>query len=216
MNKIDYYRMFEDIMSKDTGCDKKVMLHCCCAPCASSCIEKLTSCYDITALYYNPNITDSDEYDKRFNELKKLLELMPLEHGAACIGADYDKRVFFDAVKGYESCKEGGERCFICYELRLREAARMAIEQSCDYFATTLTLSPLKNAGIINEIGFKLEKEYGVSYLPSDFKKRDGYKRSIELSKEYGLYRQNYCGCVFSKNVSENFLKENQKNTCKS
>lgn len=177
----------------------RLLLHSCCAPCSSYCLEYLTEHFEITDFFYNPNIFPEEEYRHREEELQRLIAQMPLKHAVTFLPGNYDPKEFFEAVKGLEHVPEGGERCFICYELRLREAARLAAEGNYDYFTTTLTISPLKNAEKLNEIGRKLSAEYGVAFLPSDFKKRNGYKRSIELSKEYDLYRQNFCGCVYSK-----------------
>ena len=176
-----------------------LLLHSCCAPCSSYVLEYLSEYFRITDLYYNPNIEPADEYDKRAEELERLIGEMPLKNPVEFIRAPYDPKVFHEAVKGLEKVPEGGERCFICYELRMREAAAMARERGFDYFTTTLSISPLKNAQKINEIGERLAEEYNVKHLPSDFKKRGGYARSVELSAEHGLYRQNYCGCVYSK-----------------
>ena len=178
---------------------KKILLHSCCAPCSSYVIEYLTNYFDLGILYYNPNISPEEEYIKRVNELQRLISEMPLKNEVKFIEGRYEPHKFYEAVRGYEKAPEGGERCFICYEMRMREAAIMAKELGYDYFTTTLTISPLKNAAKINEIGQDLEREYNVKHLPSDFKKNNGYKRSIELSKEYDLYRQNFCGCVFSR-----------------
>ncbi len=204
----NYSLELEKILKNTENKGKKLFLHSCCAPCSSYVLEYLRGFFQITVFYYNPNITEQEEYLKRMAEQKRLIEefnrqllegevsgyLIKVEEG------DYPKGLFFEAVKGLEQCKEGGERCFVCYELRLRRTAEQAKEAQADYFTTTLTISPLKNAGKINEIGERLSKEYGVLFLPSDFKKKNGYKRSVELSKEHGLYRQNYCGCVFSRN----------------
>jgi hypothetical protein len=176
-----------------------LLLHSCCAPCSSYCIEYLSQYFAITVFYYNPNIYPDDEYYKRVEEQKRFIEEFPAEHPVDVIEGDFDKDSFYDIARGYEDCPEGSERCFRCYELRLRESARKAAELSKDYFTTTLTISPMKNAAKLNETGMRLEEEYGVRYLCSDFKKKDGYKRSIELSGEYGLYRQDYCGCVYSR-----------------
>lgn len=168
-------------------------------------MEYLRQYFDITVLYYNPNITEREEYEKRAAEQKRLIREMNEEADGDCknrILAEegrYDPERFFAAAKGLELVPEGGERCFKCYEIRLREAARIAREQGFDYFTTTLTISPLKNADKLNEIGNRLAEEYGVAFLPSDFKKKNGYKRSVELSEKYGLYRQDYCGCVFQR-----------------
>lgn len=174
---------------------KKLLLHSCCAPCSSACLEKLKEKMDITVFFYNPNMDSQMEYEKRASEQKRLC----IEFSIPCKVTPFDKNDFLEVISGLESEREGGKRCFSCYELRLRKTAEYAKLNGYDYFATTLTLSPLKNAQKLNEIGFKLESELGVKYLPSDFKKEGGYLRSIELSKENGLYRQSYCGCEFSK-----------------
>lgn len=174
---------------------KKLLLHCCCAPCASSCLERLKDFFDITVLFYNPNI-ERAEYFKRLEELKKLIA----ETGwASLLDSEYSDSEFYEKVKGLEKEKEGGKRCEVCFDLRLTKTRDLAEKHGFDFFATTLTLSPLKNAELINEIGFKLQEGNRTKYLPSDFKKRGGYQRSLELSKEYNLYRQNYCGCAFSR-----------------
>lgn len=180
----------------------KLLLHSCCAPCSSYVLEYLSNYFKITVFYYNPNIYPESEYTKRILEQQTLIAEMKTQHPVSFIAGSYDKERFYEMAKGLEHLKEGGERCFRCYELRLRESVKLALEGGFDYFATTLSISPLKNAAKLNEIGMRLAKEYGVSYLPSDFKKKNGYKRSIELSKKYGLYRQDYCGCEFSVAVS--------------
>lgn len=177
----------------------RLLLHSCCAPCSSYVIEYLSQYFEITVFYYNPNISMEEEYKKRVAEQQRFIKEFPAKHKVSFIEGDYDTSVFYNTVKGYERCKEGGERCFLCYELRLRETARRAVAGEFDYFTTTLTISPLKKSVKLNEIGYNLGMEYGVGYLLSDFKKKEGYKRSIELSKEYDLYRQNYCGCVYSR-----------------
>lgn len=177
----------------------RLLLHSCCAPCSSYVIEYLSQYFEITVFYYNPNISMEEEYKKRVAEQQRFIKEFPAKHKVSFIEGDYDTSVFYNTVKGYEKCKEGGERCFLCYELRLRETARRAVEGEFDYFTTTLTISPLKKSVKLNEIGYNLGMEYGVGYLLSDFKKKEGYKRSIELSKEYDLYRQNYCGCIYSR-----------------
>lgn len=176
-----------------------LLLHSCCAPCSSYCLEYLSRYFSITVFYYNPNITFQEEYRRRVLEQKRFIEAFPAENQIRFQEGPYEPERFFQMAKGMEHLPEGGERCFGCYEMRLREAAALAREKGYDYFTTTLSISPLKNAGKINEIGRKLEEEYGVSYLYSDFKKKNGYKRSIELSKEYELYRQDYCGCDYSR-----------------
>ena len=177
----------------------RLLLHSCCAPCSSYVIEYLSQYFEITVFYYNPNISMEEEYKKRVAEQQRFIKEFPANHKVSFIEGDYDTSVFYNTVKGYEKCKEGGERCFLCYELRLRETARRAVAGEFDYFTTTLTISPLKKSVKLNEIGYNLGMEYGVGYLLSDFKKKEGYKRSIELSKEYDLYRQNYCGCIYSR-----------------
>ena len=179
-----------------------LFLHSCCAPCSSYVLEYLRQYFRITVFYYNPNITEDEEYRKRVAEQKRLIEAYNVEkpkQQIQVIEGDYEPNRFFEMAKGMEECPEGGERCFACYALRLSETAKRAKAGDYDYFTTTLSISPLKNAAKLNEIGEKLAEEYGVAWLPSDFKKREGYKRSIELSKEYGLYRQDYCGCVYSR-----------------
>ena len=180
----------------------RLLLHACCAPCSSYCLEYLARFFGITVLYYNPNITNAEEYQKRAAELVRLTEEMPLERPVKVIIADHDPESFYSIAKGLESVPEGGARCFKCYRLRLEYAAKYAAEHNFDYFCTTLSISPLKNAEKLNAIGEELSGIYGIKWLPSDFKKRGGYQRSIELSKQYGLYRQNYCGCEYSKNKS--------------
>lgn len=176
-----------------------ILLHSCCAPCSSHCIEYLSQYFRVTVFYYNPNISYEEEYRKRVEEEKRFIKEFPTKYPVEFVEGDYDTSKFYDMAKGLEKCPEGGERCFKCYELRLRETAKLAKEKGFDYFTTTLSISPLKSSLKLNEIGLKLEEEYGMKYLLSDFKKKNGYKRSIELSKEYNLYRQNFCGCVYSR-----------------
>ena len=177
-----------------------LFLHSCCAPCSSYVLEYLSAFFRITVFYYNPNIYPAEEYGKRVEEQKNLIEKLPSVYPIEFVEGAYDKERFYEMARGLEQVPEGGERCFRCYELRLRETARLAAERGFDYFTTTLTISPLKNAAKLNEIGGLLGEEYQTVWLPSDFKKKNGYKRSIELSKEYNRYRQDYCGCVFSVN----------------
>lgn len=174
----------------------------CCAPCSSYCLEYLSKYFDITVYFYNPNISISDEYNYRLSEEKRLVSLMPFEHPVKVVEGEYLPKDYFEYVKGLENEPEGGKRCEKCFRLRLEFSARYAKEHGFDYFTTTLTISPLKNAQLLNSIGAELAEKYGIPWLYSDFKKREGYKRSIILSKEYDLYRQNYCGCVFSKRDS--------------
>jgi hypothetical protein len=210
MNQRNYQRELDKILEEgiERGGDiPTLFLHSCCAPCSSYVLEYLCTYFRITVFYYNPNISSSPEYQKRLEEQKKLIDAYNREKKGYPIlveEGDYEPEKFFAAARGYEDCREGGERCFRCFELRLRKTALRAKEAGADYFATTLTISPLKNAQKLNEIGEMLGEEYGIRWLPGDFKKRNGYKRSIELSKEYELYRQNYCGCIFSLRDSQN------------
>lgn len=192
-----------DMITAGLGGRKTLLLHGCCAPCSSYVLEYLTEYFDISLLYYNPNIFPETEYLKRVEEVKRLLSEMPLKSSVKLIEGRYEPQEFFAVSKGLEDAPEGGERCFKCYRLRLEEAARKAKEGGFDYFTTTLSISPHKNADKLNEIGEELEKQYGVKYLYADFKKKNGYKRSIELSRIYGLYRQDYCGCGFSRRQRE-------------
>lgn len=201
MNKINYSKETEKIIEANKREQKlpSLLLHGCCAPCSSACLEYLNKYFDITLFFYNPNILPRAEFDKRLLEAKRLINEMPFENDVKIIDGEYDYSRFLDIARGLESVPEGGERCFKCYALRLEETARLAKELGFDYFCTTLSISPLKNSQKINEIGFKIADKYGVKWLPSDFKKKEGYKRSIELSRQYNLYRQNFCGCVYSK-----------------
>ena len=176
----------------------KLLLHSCCAPCSSYVLEYLSEYFEITVFYYNPNIFPESEYTKRILEQQMLIQDMKFRHPVSFLAGNYERERFYEIARGLEHLKEGGERCFKCYEIRLEEAARVAKEIDYDYFTTSLSISPMKNAEKLNEIGIKIAKRYGLEYLQSDFKKKNGYKRSIELSKEYGLYRQDYCGCEFS------------------
>ena len=189
-------KKIEELQKK--GKIPSLLLHSCCAPCSSYVLEYLSEYFNITVLYYNPNIFPPEEYGKRVDEQRMLIEKMPAKHPVTFLEGTYDREHFYSMANGLEDVKEGGIRCFRCYELRLREAARVAKEGNFDYFTTTLSISPLKNAEKLNEIGIRLGEEYDVPYLISDFKKRDGYKRSTQISREYGLYRQDYCGCEFS------------------
>ncbi len=192
-----------------------LFLHSCCAPCSSYVLEYLSEYFSITVFYYNPNIYPDEEYYKRVEEQKQFIRRFNENnrnfHKISFVEGNYDKDKFYEMAKGLEQIPEGGERCFGCYELRLREAAEYAKELGMDYFTTTLSISPMKNAEKLNEIGEKLAKEYGIQYLTSDFKKKNGYKRSTELSREYGMYRQDYCGCVFSLREREQQKQERQK-----
>lgn len=176
-----------------------LLLHACCAPCSSACLEYLSSFFNITVFFYNPNISPKAEFDKRLAEERRLITEMLPDKNINVIEGTYNYNDFLDAIKGLENAKEGGERCFKCYRLRLEKTAQLANEMKFDYFCTTLSISPLKSAQKINEIGFETAEKFCVKWLPSDFKKKEGYKRSVELSKQLHLYRQNFCGCVFSK-----------------
>ena len=177
----------------------RLLIHGCCAPCSSYCLEYLSQYFSITLYFYNPNIFPESEYSLRSEEVRRFISEMDFKHPVDFVEGKFDPKEFYDAVKGYENEKEGGERCFRCYRLRLESTAKLAKEMGFDYFTTTLSISPLKRADKINEIGEEIAEIYQVRHLPSDFKKKNGYKRSTELSKEHGLYRQDYCGCVFSK-----------------
>lgn len=197
MEKINYQRRLDELLKNLNG-TPRLLLHSCCAPCSSYCLEYLSRYFAITVLYYNPNISPEEEFRKRAEEQRRLVSELKTDNPVRLIIGDYDPEEFFSAVKGLEQCAEGGERCFVCYRLRLKKAAEYASENGFDYFCSTLSISPLKNAQKLNEIGEELSRIYKVPNLPNDFKKKGGYQRSIELSKEYGLYRQNYCGCIFS------------------
>lgn len=201
MNKPNFDRQMQDIVATFGGSRKRLLLHACCAPCSSACLEKLKDYFDITVFFYNPNIEDV-EYFKRKAELARFIA----ETGwANMVDCDHDTSAYYSAVKGLEDCPEGGKRCAECFRLRLERTAREAKKGNYDYFTTTLTISPLKNAQLINAIGQEVAAAEGATWLPSDFKKREGYLRSCTLSKEHNLYRQNYCGCIFS-------LRDAQKN----
>lgn len=235
--KRNYQKEMEEVIRKQQNQDSvpTLLLHSCCAPCSSYVLEYLSKYFRITVLYYNPNIYPPEEYWKRVEEQKNFISKFsertmeeredidgqPSEYDSgesqktACtfhpidfVEGSFKQDRFYEVVKGLEDVPEGGERCFLCYEMRLREAAKYARQHHLDYFTTTLSISPLKNAQKLNEIGERLAGEYGVSFLCSDFKKKDGYKRSVELSKEYGMYRQDYCGCVFSKREREQQEKQ--------
>lgn len=202
---VNYQKKLEKILEelKEKGRVPRLFLHSCCAPCSSYVLEYLSEYFEITVFYYNPNISPEEEYRKRVEEQRRYIETREFMHPVTLIEGKYCPEKFFEMAKGFERVPEGGERCFRCYRLRLEETARMALEGGYDYFTTTLTISPLKNAEKLNEIGRELSELYEVPVLPSDFKKKNGYQKSIQLSREYGLYRQNYCGCVFSKREME-------------
>lgn len=198
--KQNYQRLLDQtiLQLQEQGRVPRLLLHACCAPCSSYVLEYLSAYFLITVFYYNPNIYPDEEYNKRVAEQKAFIERFPAKHPISFVEGDFDKKRFYEVTKGLEKEPEGGKRCQQCFCLRLEETAKLAKEMQMDYFTTTLSISPMKNAQMLNEIGGALAKDYGISYLYSDFKKREGYKRSVELSKEYGMYRQDYCGCVFS------------------
>lgn len=213
--KVNYQKELDKTIDKITreGVIPTLFLHSCCAPCSIYVLKYLSDYFKITIFYYNPNISPEDEYRERVREQIRLINEMPVKNKVEFMEGRYEPEVFYEMAKGMEDIPEGGERCFKCYELRLREAAVIAKDRGFDYFTTTLSISPLKNAAKLNEIGLKLEEEYNIKYLLSDFKKKEGYKQSVELSKEYNLYRQNYCGCAFSKR--EALLREETVNNSK-
>ena len=210
LQKINYQKQLDELLAKTENCSPKpkLLLHSCCAPCSSYVLEYLSRYFHIILFYYNPNISPKQEFEKRTNELKRLVCEMPLDDKPEIIVGEYHPEEFYAIAKGFEDIPEGGERCFRCYRLRLEKAAQLAKKLGADYFTTTLSISPYKNAQKLGEIAAELGEIYGVKALPSDFKKREGYKRSIELSAQYGLYRQDYCGCVFSK--AERDKKKNE------
>ena len=208
VQKVNYQKELEKLL-KNLEREQRVptlLIHSCCAPCSSYALEYLSQYFKITVFYYNPNIYPESEYTKRILEQQKLIHDMNLKYSVSFLAGKYEKEKFYAVAEGMEHLKEGGARCVKCYELRLTEAARQAAAGGFDYFTTSLSISPMKNARKLNEIGVRVGQEYGVEYLVSDFKKKNGYKRSIELSKEYGLYRQDYCGCEFSMREREERL----------
>ncbi len=212
MQKVNYQLMLDSEITKivNSGVKPSLLLHVCCAPCSGYVLEYLCSFFDITLFCYNPNISPEKEYRYRVEEVKRLISEMPCAKAVKFVEGEYDTDSFLKIAKGYENEDEGSERCFSCYRLRLGRSARFAAENGFDYYTTTLSISPYKNAEKLNTIGSELGEKYGVKYLFSDFKKKNGYKRSIELSAEYGLYRQDYCGCVFSKAAAERKKEQNK------
>lgn len=199
--KVNYQIEMERVLREiqKAGVRPRLLLHSCCAPCSSYVLETLNPTFDIGVFYYNPNIAPADEYQRRVDEQARLAAELPHAGRIEVIRGDYCPEAFYEAVRGHEDDPEGGERCSICFRLRLAETANLAAERGDDYFTTTLSISPLKDAQRLNAIGLELAENYGVRWLPADFKKKNGYKRSCELSAQYGLYRQDYCGCVFSR-----------------
>lgn len=206
-NKRNYQRELDCIIA---GLDNvpRLLLHSCCAPCSSYVLEYLSRYFSITVFYFNPNIYPRDEFFKRLDEQKRFISLFPAKNKISFTEIGFRDDMFYSAVKGLENIREGGERCFECYRLRLEETASLAAREGYDYFTTTLSISPYKNAEKLNEIGVELAEKYNVKYLVSDFKKKNGYRRSCDISREYGMYRQNYCGCVFSMRERENAVKK--------
>lgn len=211
MNKRNYQKELEEIIKKteEAGECPRLLIHACCAPCSSYVMEYLSRYFRIDFYYYNPNIDTEEEYGLRAEELKRLAASIPMIHPAGVVTEPYDPQSFYAVARGHEQDPERGERCRRCYELRLRKTAEFMLQKNREmeepyrYFTTTLSISPLKDAAVLNEIGERVAAEYGLSYLPSDFKKKEGYRRSTQLSREYGLYRQDYCGCVFSRRDAE-------------
>ena len=197
--KINYQVKLEEIIKKEEGKIPKLLLHSCCAPCSSYVLEYLSKYFEITIVYYNPNISPYDEYKKRLDEQVRLINEMKSVNKIFLLECSYDNEVYEKEIKGLELEPERGSRCLKCYRLRLKYTAKLAKEKKFDYFGTTLSVSPYKNSEILNSIGEELSDKYNIPYLYSDFKKKEGYKKSIELSKRYNLYRQDYCGCKYSK-----------------
>lgn len=200
MNKINYQRELDKLIAEfeKEGRVPSLLLHSCCGPCSSYCIEYLSQYFNITVFYYNPNIYPDEEYYHRVKEQQRFISQFPAKYKVSFIEGDFDTDRFYEIAKGLENEPEKGARCHKCYDLRLRRTAEVALEKGFDFFTTTLTISPMKDSQILNEIGLAIADEIGVKWLPSDFKKREGYKRSTELSREYNMYRQDYCGCVYS------------------
>ncbi len=201
MEVINYQTKLDELLESIKGSKKTILLHSCCAPCSSHVISYLTDYFDITILYYNPNIEPYEEYLKRKEEEIRFIKEFPHKNKIEILDCDYDNDLYHEKVKGLENEPERGSRCGVCFNLRLEKTAEIAKKKGFDYFGTTLTVSPYKNSNLLNEIGKSLEEKYDVKFLYSDFKKKDGYKHSIELAKKYNLYRQDYCGCIYSKRV---------------
>ena len=214
--KHNYQRDLDYIIRRleRTGEVPTLLLHACCAPCSSYTMEYLSQYFKITLFYYNPNIAPDEEYRHRVEEIKRFVAEFKTKHPVTLIEGEYDPKKFYDTVRGLENEPEGGKRCRKCFELRLEESAKLAKELNCEYFTTTLTISPMKNAQVLNEVVQEQCDIYGIKHLPSDFKKKGGYKRSIQLSAEYNLYRQNYCGCVYSKRDAEKRDSETTSASC--
>ena len=209
---VNYQRQMDDIIRRlqSRGEVPSLLLHCCCAPCSTYVLEYLSKYFHITTFYYNPNISPVEEYQHRVAELKRFSAEYPAKYPVNFLEGNYEPERYYAAVKGLEKEKEGGARCYKCFELRLGEAAKVAKELGMDYFTTTLTISPMKDADVLNHIGEEMGKLYGVKHLPSNFKKRNGFLRSTQLCKEYHLYRQYFCGCVFSKMERDRQIAEEE------
>ena len=209
-NNINYQKVLDKTILDITN--KKIvptlLIHSCCAPCSSYTLEYLSKYFKITVLYYNPNIFPKEEYEYRISEQDRLIKEMEFENQVDFISTEYTPEDYYSQIKGYENEKEGGKRCEICFKIRVEKTAQIAKKMGFDNFVTTLSISPMKNSALLNKIGKELEEKYNVKYLLSDFKKKNGYKRSVELSKIYDLYRQDYCGCVYSKAERDNKIKE--------
>lgn len=214
MNKVNYQKELDSLIEifQKEGRVPSLLLHSCCGPCSSYCIEYLSQYFHVTVFYYNPNIYPDEEYYHRVKEQQRFINAFPTKYPVKFIEGDYDKDSFYKIAKGLEKEPEKGARCHKCYELRLRRTAQATKELGLDFFTTTLTISPMKDSQVLNEIGTKVAAEEGVSWLPSDFKKREGYKRSTEISKDYDMYRQDYCGCVYSYNERQ-LQKQAKENT---
>ncbi|RVU54040.1 epoxyqueuosine reductase QueH [Anaerosphaera multitolerans] len=209
MNNINYNLEMEKIIDKiDILNPKTLLLHSCCGPCSSAVLERLNKYFKITILYYNPNLDSEEEFTRRAREQKSLIEKIPKNNEINFLNLGYNNEEYREKIMGYEDEKEGGYRCKLCFDLRLEETAKLAKKLNFDYFTTTLSISPHKNSALLNKIGAEMSKKYDVKYLFSDFKKKDGYRRSVQLSKEYDMYRQDYCGCEYSKRESETRNKQ--------
>ncbi len=209
---MNYQKILDEVIANNqlNNLVPKLLIHSCCAPCSSYCLEYLSEYFDITVLYYNPNIFPAEEYQYRMDEQRRFIESFPAKHPIKLVETPYTPEDFYDIARGYEAEPEGGERCTRCYRLRLEYTAKLAAQMGMDYFTTTLSISPLKDAVRLNTIGQELSDIYKVSYLLSDFKKRNGYKRSVELSHEYNMYRQDFCGCVYSMKEAEERRKQKE------
>ena len=201
MNKVNYQKELDKLIEKLEQSKEvpRLFLHSCCAPCSSYVLEYLSQYFEITVFYFNPNIAPEEEYRKRVEEQRRLIEQLPAIHPIQFVEGRYEPEEFYSRVRGLEKEPEGGARCRVCFALRLEEAARLAAEGGYDYYTTTLSISPLKNAQVLAQVAMEMGEKWGVRWLPSDFKKKEGYKRSVQLSADYDLYRQNYCGCIFSR-----------------